>query len=603
MQPGLTTPLRRWAGLVLPFVLAACGSSVSGTGDAAPSPHDGQDVGATRTDGGDELAEDRPANMRFEIDASNLSFPDAGDGAGAGIDAAGDAAGSPTYRRLVSGPLDLIGGGAHACTNETNATGDRWCGFARAVLGDETGELWVINATRAAAGVAIRCDGSDPNCLLLSKTLFLDRERGPGVNGFDGDTLIYHEGASQSPDHFVGVIKAWRPGFAYGRQLGSNSSVFCWGQSSAAGAACWDNNVVTDERSTADLRAGSLADGATGLLPKVDDVLIWHSSDAEGVRRYQAALAPDGKHIAWSTRRTPDDVETLEVQELGDAASRKVVASDVTRWLITGDAKRYLWLAGFPHDASAPAGTLTTASFPSGEAPSPLATAVFYYQDVGEKGVLYQTVDDQLRLMPDLSVPASTKLIAEGISHWVTSSPDGTIVVYVKSISFNGTMDLYVRDLAAPEPCVLTATRDAWGRASLLAGNSVVIWNMFDRATSHNVGYATSVATCSTKLFATGIFDWMHATDRAVAFLETANAGTPPSTLRLATMQGGTLQTPPATIHTEQAITIYEPLPAAVPTVLFSHTARTTMADDGLYIYTAAPADGPPDASVESAGE
>src|SRR5262245_37792344 len=74
-------------------------------------------------------------------------------------------------RVIVGGAVALIGSGPDSCTNQVSARGDRWCGFARPTPGG-LNELWVIDATRAAAGAPIVCDGSDDGCLRLSAGLF-----------------------------------------------------------------------------------------------------------------------------------------------------------------------------------------------------------------------------------------------------------------------------------------------------------------------------------------------------------------------------------------------------------------------------------------------
>ena len=104
---------------------------------------------------------------------------------------------------LVSGTVVLIGSGPDSCTNQVPATGDRWCGFSKPSTTLGFNALWVINATKAAAGVAITCDTTDANCLRLTSGLYDDPSIGFRIHGFDGETLTLDDGTKLTADLVV----------------------------------------------------------------------------------------------------------------------------------------------------------------------------------------------------------------------------------------------------------------------------------------------------------------------------------------------------------------------------------------------------------------
>src|SRR5688500_13723816 len=76
------------------------------------------------------------------------------------------------------GPAQMLANRS-SCTNEVGATGDRWCAFlARSNTSLDGMNLFVINVSRAAAGVTITCESSmgDPNCLKLTGGFFEEAE-------------------------------------------------------------------------------------------------------------------------------------------------------------------------------------------------------------------------------------------------------------------------------------------------------------------------------------------------------------------------------------------------------------------------------------------
>src|SRR4029079_2188926 len=104
------------------------------------------------------------------------------------------------------------------CTNQVPYSTDRWCAFTKPATSLGNNELWVINATQAAAGTVIKCNTTDPNCLRLTRGLLNDSQFRFRIHRFDGDTLIFSEGVGGGPS---GDIFAWRPGWTAPRKLTS----------------------------------------------------------------------------------------------------------------------------------------------------------------------------------------------------------------------------------------------------------------------------------------------------------------------------------------------------------------------------------------------
>src|SRR5262245_17487698 len=82
--------------------------------------------------------------------------------AGSGTGGAAGAA-NPTGSSIFIGDQAILLDLGPACTNEEGATADRWCAFiAASVSAPGNGDLFVFNASKAAAGTAITCGLTDP---------------------------------------------------------------------------------------------------------------------------------------------------------------------------------------------------------------------------------------------------------------------------------------------------------------------------------------------------------------------------------------------------------------------------------------------------------
>ncbi len=550
--------------------------------------------------------------------SGNPSYPDAklhpdakvdGNHVDAGTEVLPPPMAATTSKLLVPGNAVLIGSGADSCTNQDPAPGDRWCAFTRPGTTLGFNDLWVINVTKAAAvaatpgAAAIKCDTSDPSCLRLSTGLYEDLELGFRLHGFDGDTLIYYEEPSHSADGFVGNVRAWRPTWTAGRKLTSESGVVCAGHKKSAAALCFEN-VFTDAAQTvrtADFHAGMLTDQSGGLLPKVDTLLIDAKDDLAGVRKWRADLSPDGKRVAWSSRADAAGPEILKVQTLGDDASRKTVAEDVSVWSVTADGTSWLWLRKYNYNQDgAPSGTLESAPFPDGTGAKVLAASVGDYTDVGTKGVLYRSkvlMDaGDLILMPDRDVPATIAMLDQGVLFVFDQSKDGTRAVYTKnaesiSAGFSSApvFDLYIAANDGKRPCTLAATPIGFLPPDFLGpSGDYAAWGRLNSTTGEVEGMYTTLSTCATKKFASEIFSWTAIGSEGYVFLDelSLDPDLNEATLRYSKLENGALPSAGTKIQTRAQFTYAALLPTLAAVV---YNVSSGQGGDGLYINASLP--------------
>ena len=535
-----------------------------------------------------------PLDAGVKLDAAGAT--DATDGATAdgtrdGGAEASDAVAEPFVapmgtQLLVAGGAALIGSGPNTCTNEAGAGGDRWCGFVIPAATAGRWELWVIDATVAASGETIACDGTDSYCLRLSTNAYMDRFDGAGGDGFEGDTLIYLSDADPSaPQSFVGPISAWRPGWPAGRALTSGTGVVCSGHASALVALCLQGRGMNADGDVSyDLVAGPLPGDDGAPLPELENVLVTAGADNAVLEEFQVGFSPDGAYVAWSARPDPAGKETLKVQKVDDASTRQTVATDVSAWEISADGTSWLWLRAFNHDDLVPSGTLELSTFPSGADVSTLAANVSNYEGVGTKGVLYRadvvhTLGD-LRIMPDRAAPATTTLVDQMVANVLTVSDDASTVVYTKTITAVGN-DVFVWSPALAGPCTVWATPSGGNVARLMSANSVVVWKQGDVMTQIASAAATPIASCATTTFGTNLVRFLPFGDDRLVFLDDAPNDASTGILRVASV-GALGVTDKGTPLQHDVDPVYAPLGPALPAVLY---AVTGTAADGLYIY------------------
>jgi hypothetical protein len=513
----------------------------------------------------------------------------------------------PGSKLIVGGAVQLIGSGPDSCTSQVPASGDRWCGFAkRANLSNF--ELWVVNVTKAAAGVTIKCDAStaDANCLRLSTGLFQDPTNAFRIHLFDGDTLTYSEVPSSSTTGFIGTVFAWRPNWAAGRQISSNTGLGCSGHKSTRAAICIENPVIDAAQTfeTAELHAGFLDDQTGALhLPLVDTVILQTSVDLQGVSKVGFRLTPDGQSVAWSTRADTMSTEDLRVQKVGDDSTRVKVAADVTQWTVSPDSKSWYWLQGYNYDVTngAPAGTLQSAAFPGGAAPTTIGTAVADYNQAGDKGLFYRTKVKAdlgtLMVTPDRDAPTAASMVDTGVFFVFEASKDGKNASYTKNVDVTTLgsnfpiFDLFIGSGSAvpTTPCALAKTQNAFLPPNFIGGSGTMVWGQIDKTTGAVSGVATTAASCTASTFGNDVFTWVPVGNEGLVYLDAINSD---PTVDEATLRFGKVTTAgvlpnPGTVIQERAGLTFATLLPSLSAVVYVVTSKTSA--DGLYINATLP--------------
>jgi hypothetical protein len=284
-------------------------------------------------------------------------------------------------RRLLDGTATLTGAGRTACSHAAPASGDghRWCAFRLPGAAAGSTELWVMDVSAAAAGAPLLCNGQDPACVRLTKTLWA-----PYGNDFEGDTLIFYADAPaglQPSQPFVGPVYAWRPGWLAPRTLASQALV-CSGNAAAAVAVCLDD-PRGDPNNPKDviLRVGFLADVAGPSLTALPG--RW-SLPGDGSVPWQLGFAPDGQTFAISTRdldaATPftESLFAIAVRDVSKGLSPTKIVTDVEPWTISNDGKKVFFFRGQKPNAA-----LLSADFPTGGHELPLATNIVDFLPLG----------------------------------------------------------------------------------------------------------------------------------------------------------------------------------------------------------------------------
>jgi hypothetical protein len=507
----------------------------------------------------------------------------------------------PGSRLVVPGSSFLVGSGTSSCTNQVPASGngDRWCAFARQSTVPGGIDLFVIDATVAAAGTAISCDGLDANCSRLTTNLFVDSSLGVRIHAFDGDTLIYYADASTattSATGFIGPVYAWRPGWTGGRKLTNDTGVLCVGQAKAEVAICFDHQDTTSVSGQVsyDIHAGALpTSDSAPPIPLIETVLVATNQDPSGVTKFQFDFSPDGMYAAWSARPNANGLETLKVLHIGDTAAT-MVAEDVTQWQVSPDGMRWYWLKTFNYSVSGnPSGTLQMAPFPTGTAPTTLALNVGDYDHAGMTGVVFRDGvtpagasglgTGSLRVIANRDAPTGLTTLDTGVIVVVDVAKDGTKAMYAKNLDgILGTTDLLVASAsgAGSSKCTLAPMPTTATLGSFLASGGGAAWADFDGTTGEALGMFTSVPSCASAQFASNVLRWLPIADEGFLFGDDSPDGFD-MTLRYSKVAGTSL--PTGTSIQTRADPVFAPLLPALAAVIFTVNAGSTTAD-GLYI-------------------
>jgi hypothetical protein len=492
--------------------LAACGSSSNEPPDTGARPDAATDGGA------DAIGAGADADGQDTLDAEPTFVPPAG------------------TRRLVAGSAVLIGSGSDSCTNQPGATADRWCAFLVPSQTAGRFELWVIDATEAASGADVACDGTDTRCFRIATDAFREDGAGSLDGGFAGDTLLYRRGPDATVDD--GPIWAWRPGWATGRELITGLGTTCFAAPTYASAFCLRTSQSVAAGSEAnDLVAGLLDSPDGGPLALVDTIVTRGPKDPDGSSaNLELGFSPDGKWVAWSTNGVPS-AQGLEVQKIGDPPAPIPVATDVSDWQMSSDDTAWLWLRSYTDDIIAPSGTLEMAAFPDGTGVTTLQANVANYEPVGAKGLLVRAnVADQvgeLRYMADRTTPTTSVLLDQGVRAVVARSADASTVIYSKVSTAVG-VDLFAWSASLAAPCTLTSTPAAFSIAQLMAAGKVIVWARRDVISQVVSGAITTLASCDTQSFGQNLIQSIPANDDRLLFIDGAPSGSTSGTLRVA---------------------------------------------------------------------
>lgn len=603
MQP------RAW--VLLSFGALAAGVACDG-GDSSPGKSGGQsgDAAAVGGAGGSPANQDRDGGSIVAggaggaADAAGVGSdgPVGGRGsqdAGAGSDVPPLAV-NPAAKRLVRGPVQLLGNHETSCSHQepASADGHRWCAFAVPGTAGGNVELWVVDATAAAAG-NVACDGTNPACRRLTTTLWTGQPANgpafPTATHFEGDTLIIYADTPRNVPIYSGPIYAWRPGWTEMRRISSGTAALtCEGHGRADVALCVENvTTVTPQTIEFELKAGRL-----GALPLANVARITPLSMPTGDNQWQAGFSPDGAWFAYSTGgRTATDRETLFVsrtEDAGAADKRVMVASNVSRWEISPDAKRWYYLKAYNYDVQgSPAGTLAASDFPMGGNEAMLAPAVGGFQVLSDatgvdRGLAYiQNVavgKGTLKVLGNVTMPAAASTFPFPVIGWVFS-PDLRFALVSKQFANSGLVDSFVTKLDGTAACELApaTTSDLFGQP-FTKGGQLVFWaDKVNTMTGTGEGWVATSDGCGNKQkFGDGLDFWFVSSDRGLLFSDMTSGNA--TRLRFVKLgPGGSWPaTEPVTIQ-DGVTRMYAPVGADLQHVLF--TVLRGGAEDGLYVF------------------
>jgi hypothetical protein len=554
-------------------------------------------------DGGGVLILDalgHPADLKLPVDQGGFRFealPTAPDAPPLGADS----------RLIVPGQARLVGTHFTACTNAFPIAGDRWCAFTLPdkVLG--LTDLWVFNVTKALAGTAISCDGTDPNCKLLippggnaamGTQLWTGQPMAgpihPTTHRFDGDTLIFHALAVDTVDQYSGPIFAWRPGWDAPKQISQGKTAYsCSAHFTAQVFVCLENLGNTNQLEF-DLTGGPLG-GPTKLVKHIVPFRAGTQSS-----QWRAALSSDGQYLAFSTGgRTAQERETLYVTRFDALENITTLKVGASRWSISGDGTKVYFLANYNYDTmGTPSGTMTMMDFPGGGNEVVLAPAVGSIQVLSESGVdkgigFFDNVlagKATYKIMKDRAAPSQVVTVLTNIGGVRALSRDLRFVYYYKDFSMDTgtTTDGYVaRTDGSQVSCTLTTTLDSdqFG-APFTQNGALVFWaDNIDQIDGVGEGWVANPDGCTgRKKFADKMDFWFLRNNDGMVYSDQAALDF--ATLEYLTFPAGNSLSPPTAIQ-GQVNRIYAVLPD-FKGLLFT-VVNSPASSDGIYLYSKLP--------------
>ena len=558
----------------------ACGSSGKGNSypDASTSGSGGATAGGQAGAGGSA----GHAGTASGGSGGTIVFPGSG---GTGTPAGGTTGHvgtppAPGSTAVLPGTALLIGPGA-ACSSApvtTTPAPDRWCGVF-VPSGNQMVGLLVFNLTKALAGTPITCDATDVNCVPLNASVDVNKDDTDATYGFVGQTLLYYDATT---------VYAWRPGWTAGRAIMAHSTtqpVQCAGApNDAATAICLAGT-------TNNLYAGTLDTATGGMLPLVEAL----TNGSTGID-----FSPDGLSVIWSVKTSTsatNPAETLKVQTIGDATSKKTIASNITQWAVSADATRWYWLSAPTTDANMiTTGALQTAPYPAGAAPTAIQAKVGQYLLYGTKSAITLTTaaattapGADMNVIPDVDVPAPA--LVEGLDViglvGVTGAGNilyATMAAQPSSSSSSILVDLRLINTDGTGKCAVAATASADPGAGFNAAGTAVEWVDVKVDASGTVtsisGDYTTVADCAPHVFSTSLYGFYDVTS-GLLFQQNYSSTAFTADIDYAPL-GATGVPGAATVVQASADSTIVPLFPAPGRVLF--TLSSGSATDGVYL-------------------
>jgi hypothetical protein len=591
--------------LVFGALLAGCNgdSGALMVGDGGATPGTSPDAGAsTIKDGGTKnpnLFDAGNSVFRFEV------LPDAPPPPPPNMDSV----------LIVPGRARLVGTHFTACSNAVpaSANGDRWCAFTLPNAQIGLTDLWVINMTKTlAAGVAPKCDGKDPNCMLMippggtpamGTQLWTGQPMAgpihPTTHRFDGDTLIFHAQAPDNQDQYSGPIFAWRPGWMAPKQVSATKTAYsCSAHFTAEVVVCIEN-LTTTMPLEFDLTGGKLA----GPIKVIKHIIPFRAGSQAS--QWRASLTRDGSLIAFSTGgATLMDRETLYTANFNAPDQVTTVKAGVSRWSISADGTKIYYLANYNYDTmGAPSGTMTMADFPSGLNEKTLAPMVGAIQVLSSDGMVDKGIGffDSVvagkatyKIMKDRTNPAGVTTVITNIGGVLSLSRDLKYLYFYKDFDMdNGTTtDGYiVKTDGSATPCELTSTleSDQFGTPFTRSGQMVLWADNIDQIDGVGEGWVANPEGCTNKKkFSDKMDFWFLHGDDGMVYSDEGVLDY--SALKYMTFPMGKDVGSPNLIQ-QQVNRIYAILPnfdALIYTIVNSSADK-----DGLYSYAKIPFKGP----------
>jgi len=454
---------------------------------------------------------------------------------------------APTGAAVFRGRLPKLLNSGPICTFEEGATGDRWCGFfADTTTTPISVELFVVNVTKAAAGVPITCGFPDPNCLKLTSASFQDPSH-PEM--FQGDTLIYYDA--------TGTPFGWRPGMSEGRPLAvadpkTMDLSLCYAAIKGTAVVCL--RVLPAAMQTiqsvlqADLLAGRLDGAANPPLARIETVIATSLTD-RNISRYRAGYPiPGGDLVAWSARAVPGGPEVLKTQTLGDDASRATVASDANRWRTSADGSHWYWFSEV--DDETRAGTLHTAPFPGGAGPAAVTANALQFDFPTPTSLITVASTGELRVFPNLAgAPGNGAILARGVFRMLVLGAQGYVAYNKAVMSADAAQlsDLYVTRADGTGACTLTAATDGYPAGVRFTPSATGSTWIQQRGSAYTAHY-TRLADCATMDVASAVARAEPFGDRGVLYVNDYSPGAQIGSLWFrALAAGGAVSGAPAT--------------------------------------------------------